>query len=150
MDTPHQQPPLTKCPKCNGLMLPSNDAHGPYLRCFQCGTLIELTDQDGRLDPRPPASPEWSQEANLPTDDAYTCDEAPRCTECPLPFCKFEVKGYDHARIFQEKHRRILDTIESEDLSIAEAAARFNLSKRTIFRIKAWGRRQPNPQQETI
>ena len=143
MESLNDPQPPTRCPKCDGAMATYADAHGAYLRCFQCGNHIELITREGQLTPRPPSSPKWAPDASLPGIDTYTCNEAPACTQCPLPFCKYEVNRYDQTQAHRKKHQAILKTIADEDLSVGEAAERFGLSLRTIFRIKANGRLQP-------
>lgn len=148
MDPLQPQPQPTRCPKCAGAMTASSDAYGPYLRCFTCGHHVDLITVNGRLVPRPPPSTAWTPDAVLPTDNAYTCDEAPKCTDCPLPFCKFEVKAYDQTKAFNRKQQEILAIILNEGLSTPEAADRFGISERTVYRIKARGRASPPPPKE--
>jgi hypothetical protein len=63
------------------------------------------------------------------------CEISPACLSCPLPQCK-----YDDPVWFQ-KHRRIArdlkmwSAIRAEGLSVEEAADRFSVTVRTVFRI---------------
>ena len=63
------------------------------------------------------------------------CEVAPSCLSCPLPQCK-----YDDPVWFQ-RHRRLArdlkvwSTMQSERLTADEAAQRFSVTVRTIFRI---------------
>ena len=63
------------------------------------------------------------------------CEVSASCLECPLPQCK-----YDDPSWFQ-RHRRIArdlkvwSTIQSEELTVEEAADRFQVTVRTVFRI---------------
>ena len=143
MAPPPQDPLLSRCPKCNATMTTSADAYGPYLRCYQCGKTIDLIVQHGTLVPRPPSDPMPTPEPDLPDNVIYTCNEAPTCTQCPLPFCKYEVTGYDLARATRQRRDHILETMERENLTAPQAAKRFNLNTRTIFRMKARARAQP-------
>ena len=124
-------------------MITSADAYGPYLRCYQCGKTIDLIVVEGRLTPRPPSNTVPTPDPDLPDNVIYTCEEAPTCTTCPLPFCKFEIKGFDQARSLRRRRDHILETINRENLSAPQAAQRFNLNTRTIFRMKARARDQP-------
>lgn len=63
------------------------------------------------------------------------CEVSPSCLTCPLPQCK-----YDDPTWFQ-RHRRmardmkVWTTMQSESLTAEEAAQRFSVTVRTIFRI---------------
>ena len=63
------------------------------------------------------------------------CEVSPSCLNCPLPQCK-----YDDPDWFQ-RHRRIArdlkvwSTMQSEELTVEEAAERFSVTVRTVFRI---------------
>ena len=63
------------------------------------------------------------------------CEVSASCLNCPLPQCKYDDPGW-----FQ-KHRRIArdlkvwSTMRSESLTAEEAAERFSVTVRTIFRI---------------
>ena len=63
------------------------------------------------------------------------CEVSVSCLSCPLPQCKYDDPGW-----FQ-KHRRIArdlkvwSTMLSESLTVEEAAERFSVTVRTVFRI---------------
>ena len=63
------------------------------------------------------------------------CEVSPSCLNCPLPQCK-----YDDPTWFQ-RHRRIArdmkvwSTMQAESLSVEEAAERFSVTVRTVFRM---------------
>lgn len=63
------------------------------------------------------------------------CEVSPSCLSCPLPQCK-----YDDPVWFQ-RHRRmardlkVWSTMQSEGLNVEEAADRFSVTVRTVFRI---------------
>ena len=63
------------------------------------------------------------------------CEVASSCLACPLPRCK-----YDDIRWYERNRRlandlRMTAVIEREGLSAEEAAARFAITKRTVFRV---------------
>ena len=63
------------------------------------------------------------------------CEVAASCLACPLPRCK-----YDDMRWYERNRRlandlRMTAVIEREGLSPDEAAARFAITKRTVFRV---------------
>ncbi len=63
------------------------------------------------------------------------CEVSASCLNCPLPMCK-----YDDPVWFQRNRRLAKDfkvwaAIQQEDLSVEEAAERFEVTQRTIFRI---------------
>ncbi len=70
------------------------------------------------------------------------CEVAPKCLECPLPQCKYDMgAAYLHYQTTQRALQAV-GIINTEGLSIAEAAARFNTTKRQIFRYLAHNRRE--------
>ena len=63
------------------------------------------------------------------------CEVSPSCLNCPLPQCK-----YDDPVWFQRYRRmgrdmKVWRTIHSESLTAEEAAQRFSVTVRTVFRI---------------
>ena len=63
------------------------------------------------------------------------CEVSPSCLNCPLPQCK-----YDDPVWFQRYRRmgrdmKVWRTIDSESLTAEEAARRFSVTVRTVFRI---------------
>ncbi len=63
------------------------------------------------------------------------CEASSSCLNCPLPRCK-----YDDPVWFQRNQRlardlKVLTTMRLEDLTVEEAAERFSVTVRTIFRI---------------
>ena len=63
------------------------------------------------------------------------CEVSSSCLSCPLPQCKYDDPGW-----FQ-RHRRLArdfmvwSTMQSEGLTVEEAAERFSVTVRTVFRI---------------
>ncbi len=63
------------------------------------------------------------------------CEVSRSCLNCPLPQCK-----YDNPTWFQHHRRmardfKVLNAMRSEELTVEEAAQRFSVTARTIFRI---------------
>ena len=63
------------------------------------------------------------------------CEVAAACLDCPLPQCK-----YDDPAWFQRNRRlardfKIWSAMQQYDLTVEEAAERFEVTVRTIFRI---------------
>lgn len=70
---------------------------------------------------------------NIYTDTG--CEASPSCLTCPLPVCKYDVPGgVRQARRLQADAERIA-VMEREGLMVAEAAERFGITERTMFRI---------------
>ena len=63
------------------------------------------------------------------------CEVARTCLECPLSRCKFDDMAWfnSYRRLARDFH--IATAIHSEGLSIKEAAQRYSVTPRTIFRI---------------
>ena len=63
------------------------------------------------------------------------CEVSGACLDCPLPHCK-----YDDPACFQRNRRlardfKIWSAMQQHDLTVEEAAERFEVTVRTIFRI---------------
>lgn len=76
----------------------------------------------------------WEQlsDAIIYEDDG--CDVSPKCTACPLPVCRYEVRGglraiQNMARDTKMRKMRVAGASHDE---IAEA---FSVSRRTVFRV---------------
>ena len=63
------------------------------------------------------------------------CEVAPTCFDCPLPRCKFDDMEwfYKYRRLGRYLH--MASVIHSEGLSVSEAAERFSVTQRTVFRV---------------
>lgn len=83
--------------------------------------------------PRPDALPE------LATYIDTGCDVAPRCLACPLPVCRFDVRGGARAILNRTRDPEILAALDAGEHADT-IAARFHVSRRTVFRIKAEAR----------
>lgn len=71
------------------------------------------------------------------------CEAAPKCLECPLPTCRHDdPPGYQRWRLLQRDKARIA-TMDQEVLTVEQAAERFNIGVRTMFRIKERVREEP-------
>ena len=63
------------------------------------------------------------------------CEVSPSCLNCPLPQCKYDDPGWfqRHRRIARDL--KVWSTMRSEGLTVEEAAERFSVTVRTVFRI---------------
>ncbi len=75
------------------------------------------------------------------------CEAAPRCLECPLPRCRYDEPGGLRGLLNRDRDRRIaeLQSASGGRVPVDELAGRFGLSRRTVFRILAKGRRRRAP-----
>ncbi len=74
----------------------------------------------------------------LPENTRYRdngCDLYPSCLRCPLPRCRYEEPGGAPAMLRTGRDETIVRLSREQDLSVDELAARFGLSRRTIFRV---------------
>lgn len=63
------------------------------------------------------------------------CEIAPKCLECPLPQCRYDLPPKRAGALMREAElRRLL----AEGLTADEAAVRMGVSRRTIFRLKRY------------
>ena len=63
------------------------------------------------------------------------CEVSPSCLSCPLPQCKYDDPVWfpRHRRLARDL--KVWSTMQSERLTADEAAQRFSVTVRTIFRI---------------
>jgi len=64
------------------------------------------------------------------------CDVSPTCQDCPLPECKYDnpVGAAQYRR--EAKDREVLEIMVRESLNVREAAIRFSVTERSIYRLK--------------
>ena len=73
-----------------------------------------------------------------PAIDHYAdtgCEVARTCLECPLSRCKFDDMAWFTTYRRLARDFRVAAAIHSEGLSVQDAAHRFSVTPRTIFRI---------------
>ena len=64
------------------------------------------------------------------------CEASSRCLTCPLPMCRHDdPPGYQRWRR-QQRDRARIATMNQEGLTAEQAAERFHITIRTVFRIK--------------
>ena len=132
-----QRPRLVPCPKCGGTLILEQDQHGPYLRCLNCGKLVDLRrfPQD-----QPPAAAGPPQQADTGSAPPPAGD-----TPNPGPDSFLPPAGDGRRRTLpapdrQERDLEIVRLVTQEDLSPGEVAPWYELSTRTIYRILEQGR----------
>lgn len=62
------------------------------------------------------------------------CDIHPHCLTCPLPRCRYDEPGGVRALLNSYRDQRIA-SLRGEGASVDEIAERFELSRRTVFRV---------------
>ena len=63
------------------------------------------------------------------------CEVAGACLQCPLSRCKFDDMAWFTTYRRLARDLRVASVIRAEGLSVQEAARRFSVTPRTIFRI---------------
>lgn len=63
------------------------------------------------------------------------CEVAGNCLDCPLPRCKYDDMAWYAKYRRMASDFRIVRAIEQENLSVEQAADRFAITRRTVFRI---------------
>ena len=63
------------------------------------------------------------------------CDVSSSCLRCPLPQCKYDDPGWFHRQRRDRRDDEVIEAMREGGLSVADLAARFALSQRTVFRI---------------
>lgn len=65
------------------------------------------------------------------------CDVFDSCLRCPLPRCRYDVPGGVRTLLNRARDREIRRLRDETALSIEAIAARFHVSRRTVFRVLA-------------
>lgn len=63
------------------------------------------------------------------------CEVSTACLDCPLPQCKFDDPVWYQRNRRMARDFQVMYTIQQESLSVEEAAERFSVTVRTVFRI---------------
>ena len=78
----------------------------------------------------------------LPEHTVYQdlgCEVSPSCLRCPLPVCRYEVRG-GLAAVRRQPRDAELIALHRSGIGVDALSRRFGLSRRSIFRILAAGR----------
>ncbi len=67
------------------------------------------------------------------------CEVAPACLECPLPRCRYDEPGGLRGLLNESRDAEVLQA-RSRGQTIGEIATRFDISRRSVFRILRRGR----------
>ena len=63
------------------------------------------------------------------------CEIAPKCLECPLPACRYDLPPKRAGALMREAElRRLL----AQGFTADQAAAKMGVSRRTVFRLKRY------------
>ena len=63
------------------------------------------------------------------------CEVSPSCLNCPLPQCKYDDPVWFQQHRRTDRDLKVLTTMRLENLTVEQAAERFSVTVRTIFRI---------------
>lgn len=77
-------------------------------------------------------------EDGLPEHQEYRdvgCEVSPSCLRCPLPQCRYDVPGGLRQILNEARDAEVVRLRFQERVPVNEIAARFGLSRRTVFRI---------------
>jgi hypothetical protein len=72
------------------------------------------------------------------------CEVSPSCFDCPLPRCRYEEPGGLRALLNEERDQQILQ-LRLKGMAVDELAGRFNVSRRTVFRVIGTSKLPPRP-----
>lgn len=65
------------------------------------------------------------------------CVESPRCQACPLPQCRYDDPVAYQRLVTQRRRLLIVEAVQVEGLTPEQAAERFGVVMRTVFRALA-------------
>ncbi len=80
----------------------------------------------------------------LPEEIRYRddgCDIHPQCLTCPLPRCRYDEPGGLRGLLNAYRDQQIV-ALRGDGAPVDQIAERYNLSRRTVFRILSTGSRQ--------
>ena len=80
----------------------------------------------------------------LPEEIRYRddgCDIHPQCLTCPLPRCRYDEPGGLRGMLNAYRDEQIV-ALRGDGAPVDQIAERYNLSRRTVFRILSIGSRQ--------
>ena len=63
------------------------------------------------------------------------CEVSLSCLTCPLPQCKYDDPRWYQRYQMLRKDLAVITAMQSENLTVDEAAQRFSVTTRTVFRI---------------
>ncbi len=69
------------------------------------------------------------------------CDIHPQCLTCPLPRCRYDEPGGLRGMLNAYRDQQIV-ALRGDGAPVDQIAERYNLSRRTVFRILSTGSRQ--------
>ncbi len=113
--------------------------------------MVTVTDVGRRVAGETAAPLKRIREDALPEHLDYPdlgCELSRRCLTCPLPRCKHDEPGGAHRLRMRARDRAIVAAHEREKLPSAVLAKRFGLSRRSVFRILAKNRTEPQRRRE--
>ena len=81
--------------------------------------------------------PTLGRPKNMVGDQDQGCEVSASCLVCPLSICKEDAPAWYHKNRRRAKDYRIMNAIVRDRLTVADAAARYKVTKRTVHRIIA-------------
>ena len=63
------------------------------------------------------------------------CEASDSCLDCPLPQCRYDDPDWYHRNRRLAKDFRLAYVMRQERLTVEEAAERFGITRRTVFRV---------------
>ena len=63
------------------------------------------------------------------------CEASDSCLDCPLPQCRYDDPEWYHRNRRLAKDFRLVHAMHRESLTVEQAAERFSITKRTVFRV---------------
>ena len=134
--TPRRPDGRAACPDCGRMLAPRKGIALPGSPGVRLSWPVHVAGGQDRPTYTPPLPPATRPEA--PDDDVLHyrddgCDIAPRCLDCPLPLCRFDLPPKVARTIIRETELRVL---LSNGKSAEEAAAIMGMSRRSVFRLR--------------
>ncbi len=80
------------------------------------------------------------RDGSVPNIPDTGCEFAPRCLECRLPVCRYDLPPRVAGALLR---MTVLTRFEREGLTVEELAGRIGVSRRTAFRLKRDRAREP-------
>ena len=133
---------IFQCPKCQGPLQTQQDHFGRYRRCSTCGLNIE-PNQDPPNGQNPGKLNNYEIDLGTKHMQDRGCEVSRRCTECPLPECRFDNPRMYHRYLRARDNQEIILAVLQEKLTNAQAARRYDRGPREIGKLIQYHQETP-------
>ena len=121
----------SRCSSCQGPLWTQEDGFGKSLRCPTCG----LSTEPGQAQLPMRKRKDYEIDLGAAHLQDRGCEIARRCTECPLPECRFDNPGMYRRYKRVRENEEMIQAVLQERLTNAQAARKYGGNPRTIGKL---------------